>query len=105
MTDAKGPVGTCPVCGGRMRVLYCRSGKRENVIAQRRRACRSCDYRCSTHEIIVSDDLGFANDDARRVIEFRQDIDAVIHRHFGDDEMSSARAYIKTERRKTTDPT
>lgn len=82
--------GGCPNCGARMKTKNARGCSREHVLATRRRACPDCGYACTTHEVVVADSQGFANDEARRVINLRREIVETINRHFGGDIQSAA---------------
>lgn len=61
----------CPKC--KNGVLGCtdsRPSAKVDVLRRRYKTCRNCGYRCVTHEVIVSDNHGFANSHERRVMAF-----------------------------------
>lgn len=75
----------CPNCGSAMSVYDTRPTKTPDALVWRRRKCLTCEYRCTTHEVIVQDALGFANADRRRARLFLSDVEKSARQHFGDD--------------------
>lgn len=75
----------CPVCeAGILRVKDSRRDEYQpNVLRRRVKACDSCGYRCTTHEVIVADTMGLANAHTRNAIEFLRAVEAAADKHFG----------------------
>lgn len=83
---------TCPACKeGVLKTVDSRADVTSpDVIRRRRRNCLSCGYRCSTHEIIVADDLGLANGHVRRLRSFLERVEQAAREEFTSDEFTSA---------------
>jgi len=76
----------CPACNaGILRALDSRSSSDPSVLRRRRRQCDACDYRCSTHEMIVKDNAGFVKDTARSAREFLALVRGAAVTCFGED--------------------
>lgn len=50
----KAPTNQCPVCGDRLAIVDSRGADESNALATRRRWC-ICGYKCTTKEVIISD--------------------------------------------------
>lgn len=86
------PIETCPACGeGVLKIVDSRPDDTSpDVIKRRRRNCLSCGYKCSTHEVIVADDLGLANGHVRRLRNFLERVEQAAREEFTPEEFSSA---------------
>lgn len=84
----------CPACSrAAMEVMDSRPSGIKNVLRRRRQRCVYCDYKCTTHEVIVSDDTGHVSTHINAAFRFKKEMDELLVKYFG----SSHRITIKKE--------
>lgn len=87
----------CPVCRSvSMEVIDSRPSGVKNVLRRRRQCCRKCDYRCTTHEVIINDDTGHVSTHVNTAFMFKKEHDALLRKYFGAEYKASMMKEPKT---------